>query len=168
LPNKDRKDSQGICFLGKVRYPEFVRHYLGEKAGDIVERETGRTLGTHRGFWFYTIGQRQGLGLAGGPWYVVAKDTEHNVIYVSHKEHIESNSRSTFALGELHWIAGRPATDRLSVKIRHGPQTVPATVRATGDGRLEVAMDRPDGGVAPGQFGVLYDGDVCLGAGKIL
>ena len=67
LPNRDRKDSQGICFLGKIRYPEFVRHHLGERAGELVELETGRTLAEHRGFWFYTIGQRKGIGLAGGP-----------------------------------------------------------------------------------------------------
>jgi len=83
LPNRDRKDSQGICFLGKVRYPEFIRHYLGERRGPIVERDTGRILGEHRGYWFHTIGQRQGLGLSGGPWYVVGKDTVENVVYIT-------------------------------------------------------------------------------------
>src|ERR1041384_3952794 len=74
LPNRDRKDSQGICFLGKIRYPDSVRFHLGEKVGDIVEFETGRKLAAHHGVWFYTIGQRKGLGLGGGPWYVVKKD----------------------------------------------------------------------------------------------
>lgn len=170
LPNKDRKDSQGICFLGKVRYPEFIRHYLGEREGEIRERETGRRLGSHRGFWFYTIGQRQGLGLGGGPWYVVGKDTARNEILVSHSEHVGDTSRTGFTLGRLHWITGPPERDRLSVRIRHGPDLVPCTVRPGGENgeTLEVEMDRSDRGVAPGQFGVLYDGEVCLGAGMIL
>jgi tRNA U34 2-thiouridine synthase MnmA/TrmU len=68
LPNQDRKDSQGICFLGKVKFSEFVERQIGEMEGVLLEAETGDYLGTHRGFWFYTIGQRQGLRLPGGPW----------------------------------------------------------------------------------------------------
>jgi tRNA-specific 2-thiouridylase len=169
LPNKDRTDSQGICFLGKVRYPEFIRHYLGEQEGHIIERETGTRLGSHRGYWFYTIGQRQGLGLGGGPWYVVDKDTEHNTVYVSHREHVGAARRSHFTLGNLHWISDPPIRERLSVRIRHGPEVVPCRLWPDAAAqRLHVEMDRDDAGVAPGQFGVLYDGDVCLGAGMII
>lgn len=74
LPNKDRKDSQGICFLGKVNFDAFVEKHLGTQEGDLVEWESGEVVGTHRGYWFYTIGQRQGIGLAHGPWYVTGKD----------------------------------------------------------------------------------------------
>jgi tRNA-specific 2-thiouridylase len=70
LPNKDRKDSQGICFLGKIKFSDFVCRHIGEMEGIILEAESGDFLGNHRGFWFYTIGQRQGLRLPGGPWYV--------------------------------------------------------------------------------------------------
>ena len=73
LPSADRKDSQGICFLGKINYNDFLRRYLGEREGKIVEMETGRVLGTHKGYWFHTIGQRKGLFLSGGPWFVVRK-----------------------------------------------------------------------------------------------
>ncbi len=83
LPNAFRKDSQGICFLGKINYNDFIRRHLGEKPGPIVEIETGRKLGEHRGYWFHTIGQRKGLGLSGGPWFVVRKNVEENVLYVS-------------------------------------------------------------------------------------
>ena len=76
LPSADRKDSQGICFLGKINYNDFLRRYLGEKEGKIVELETGKVLGTHKGYWFHTIGQRKGLFLSGGPWFVVKKDIE--------------------------------------------------------------------------------------------
>ncbi|KAJ0961172.1 hypothetical protein J5N97_000856 [Dioscorea zingiberensis] len=79
LPNKDRKDSQGICFLGKVKFSEFVARHIGEMEGVLLEAESGDYLGKHRGFWFYTIGQRQGLRLPGGPWYVVEKDVQNNV-----------------------------------------------------------------------------------------
>ena len=83
LPSANRNDSQGICFLGRINYNDFVRRFLGEKEGRIIELETGKILGTHRGYWFHTIGQRKGLGLGGGPWFVVRKDTDENVIYVS-------------------------------------------------------------------------------------
>ena len=76
LPSARRKDSQGICFLGKINYNDFVRRFLGEKEGAIIELETEKKLGTHRGYWFHTIGQRKGLGLSGGPWFVVKKDME--------------------------------------------------------------------------------------------
>lgn len=168
LPNRDRKDSQGICFLGSIRYPDFVRHYLGERPGDIVERESGTVLGSHKGYWFHTIGQRQGLGLGNGPWYVVGKDIERNLVYVSHADRVASAMTDQFEVSDLTWIAGPPELDRpLSLKLRHGPQTVGCRVAPTDTDRLMVTMQSPDRGVAPGQFAVFYSGDYCLGSGRI-
>ena len=167
LPNKDRKDSQGICFLGKISYPDFVRFHLGEQQGDIVELETGEKLGPHRGFWFYTIGQREGLGLAGGPWYVIRKEVDSNTVYVSHQTHREDRSRDRFTVNQLNWIAGEPDRPDLDVKLRHGPETTPCRIEAVDDSRLSVTMAHPDPGVAPGQSAVFYDGDICLGGGVI-
>ena len=167
LPNKDRRDSQGICFLGKIKYPDFVRHYLGEQTGEIVDAETGRTLGEHKGFWFYTIGQRQGLGLSNGPWYVSRKDVEHNRIYVAHGAVQDHLDRSDFSISQVHWISGATAKTHLGVKLRHGPAIIPCVVSEKGHDSLAVHIETPDRGIAPGQFGVLYDGDVCLGAGVI-
>jgi tRNA-specific 2-thiouridylase len=167
LPNRDRKDSQGICFLGRIRFRDFVRAYLGERAGAIVDARTGRTLGEHRGYWFYTIGQRQGLGLGEGPWYVVDKDVPTNTVFVSHGEELENRARNRFAAGNLNWIAGPPERSNLEVKIRHGPQTVPCEVRWIGAKNLEVTMASRDPGVAPGQFAVFYQQDICLGGGVI-
>ena len=82
LPNALRRDSQGICFLGKINYNDFIRRHLGERPGPIVEIETGKKLGEHRGYWFHTIGQRKGLGLSGGPWFVVRKNV-HDIIEIS-------------------------------------------------------------------------------------
>jgi tRNA (5-methylaminomethyl-2-thiouridylate)-methyltransferase len=164
LASSERPDSQGICFLGKIRYPQFVRAYLGERPGDVVERESGRVLGRHRGFWFHTIGQRAGLGLSGGPWYVTAKDPSANVVYVAHGS--ARQARSRFTVSRPHWIAGPPPQRPLQVRIRHAPALARCTVRPLADG-LEVAMDPPDGGIAAGQYAVFYDGEVCLGCGAI-
>ena len=167
LPNKDRKDSQGICFLGKIKYPDFIRFHLGEKTGDIVELESGTVLGPHRGYWFYTIGQRQGLGLSGGPWYVVRKDTRKNVIYVSHKTYREDRARDRFTVTALNWIATPPDTSDLLLKVRHGPELPPCRIAPAESNRLSVTLSKKDPGIAPGQFAVFYDGETCLGSGVI-
>ena len=173
LPNKDRKDSQGICFLGKIRYADFVRHYLGEKEGSIVEADTGRVLGTHKGTWFYTIGQRSGLGLSGGPWYVVEKDREENTVVVAGTPKASATARTAFIAVNPNWIAGRPGLPaNLVLKLRHGPKLIAARVESAGSGpeggeRLSVTLGEPDRGIAAGQFAVFYDRDVCLGGAMI-
>ena len=88
FPNDKRKDSQGICFLGKIKFREFLKYHLGEKKGVIVNADSHQAIGTHQGQWFYTIGQRHGLGLSGGPWYVVGKDVRANVVYISNRNSI--------------------------------------------------------------------------------
>lgn len=167
LPNKDRRDSQGICFLGNIRYPQFVSHYLGERRGPIVDLDGGTVLGEHRGYWFYTIGQRTGLGLGGGPWYVVRKDTERNTLYVSHADTAPRRARREFVVKDLSWIWRPPRQERLAIKIRHGPALTDASIKWLDDDTIDVVMDRSDRGVAPGQYAVFYDGDICLGCGTI-
>ena len=167
LANRDRKDSQGICFLGKIKYPEFVRHHLGERAGEIVELETSRVLAEHRGYWFYTVGQRKGIGLAGGPWYVVRKDVSANRVYVSHSDHFLRHARREFVVSSANWIAGEPRNPSVRVKVRHGPRLSDGRLRPLGAGRWEVTLAEVDQGIAPGQFAVFYDGELCLGGGVI-
>ncbi len=167
LPNKDRKDSQGICFLGKISYPDFVRFHLEEQPGDIVDIGSGERLGPHRGFWFYTIGQREGLGLSGGPWYVVEKDTKNNVVYVTHGSHRGCRARSRFTVRDLHWTSTAPEQTELQLKIRHGPDLCSCRIEESGPGRLDVVMEVADSGIAPGQYAVFYDGEICLGSGVI-
>ncbi len=170
LANKDRKDSQGICFLGKIKYNDFVKHYLGERTGAIIDRETGKKLGEHKGFWFHTIGQRSGLGLGNGPWYVVGKDVDTNVVLVSHHEHRGDQNRQDFVAGNLTWIHRPPQADEaLTCKLRHGPELLPCRIQPTPDAnRLAVHLEVGDPGIAPGQFSVFYSGEECLGAGMIL
>ena len=167
LPTQDRRDSQGICFLGKINYPEFVRFHLGEQEGEIVERESGRSLGAHRGFWFFTIGQREGLGLGGGPWYVVKKDAMTNTVYVSHRDNRASQARHRFTVTDLNWISRRPDREDLQVKIRHGPQMFDCRIALRGEDHLSVTISCGDPGIAPGQFAVFYDKEICLGGGVI-
>ena len=168
LPTRDRKDSQGICFLGKLKFNDFINHYLGENKGDLIEFETGNKLGEHRGFWYYTIGQRQGSGLAGGPWYVVAKDPQKNHVYLSRNYYSHDKKRDTFEVANCNWLEGTvPAKSDLQVKLRHGKQLHDCQVDLHDDDTARIRLADRDQGIAPGQFAVLYDNDRCLGSGVI-
>ena len=104
LPTKDRPDSQGLCFLGKINYADFIRHHLGEQEGDIVNTETGEVIAKHKGHWFYTIGQRHGLDLSGGPWYVTGKDAGKNSVYISHRLKMPTVERDMFEVSDFRWL----------------------------------------------------------------
>ena len=169
LVNAKRKDSQGICFLGKINYNDYLRRYLGELPGDVIEMETGKKIGKHKGHWFHTIGQRKGMGLGGGPWFVIKKDIEQNIIYVSHGYDPESAYTQDFPIHDFHSINGQlPPTD-ITLKIRHTPDYLPAKLESLGDGKYLVHADAPIHGVAPGQFCVIYDAQHhrCYGSGEI-
>ncbi len=167
LPTKNRKDSQGICFLGQIQYPEFVKFHLGEKTGDIVNMGTQEKLGEHNGHWFYTIGQRQGLGLGSGPWFVVRKDIEKNIIYVSHQDQLKEYARKKFNVCNMNWISAPPSKNKLQLKVRHEPQLNDCEIKILSESRLSVYMFAPDTGIASGQYAAFYDGEVCLGGGMI-
>jgi len=168
LPNKDRKDSQGICFLGQIRYTDFVKHHLGELEGEFIDVEENKVVGKHKGYWFYTIGQRHGLGLSGGPWYIVGKNTEKNEIYLSRNQDIREQFNKTFYVRDLNWISGDPPEkNRLQVKVRHGAEFYHCQLKLSAPNTGMVTLDQPDQGIAAGQFAVFYDGDYCLGAGII-
>lgn len=166
LPTKNRKDSQGICFLGKINYRDFIELHLGQNEGTILEKGSDRELGEHKGYWFYTIGQRFGLGLPGGPWYVVAKDLQHNIIYVSHRDDNNSRQRQHFHIENTNWISGTPDRTDLQCKLRHGPETI-ACQLDTSHLPIKVSLNQSDSGIAPGQHAVFYNGNHCLGGGII-
>ncbi|MHB9012610.1 MAG: tRNA 2-thiouridine(34) synthase MnmA [Ignavibacteriaceae bacterium] len=168
LPTMDRRDSQGICFLGQIKFNEFVKHHLGEIKGEIIDLGSGKKLGVHNGYYFYTIGQRSGLGLSGGPWYVVKKDIKENLVYVS-REDQALREKDFFTASKFNWISEeRPSTKDLKVKIRHGAKMFSCQLTFTDEDTAEIKLDRPDQGIAPGQFAVFYQSDLCLGSGIIL
>ena len=174
MPNAFRKDSQGICFLGKINYNDFIRRRLGEKPGPIIEIETGRKLGEHRGYWFHTIGQRKGLGLSGGPWYVVKKNIHDNVVYVSNGYDCEKQYGKTIHLDEMHFISGNPWAEgaksvEITFKNRHTPAFTPARISQVSEKEFIIESSEKIQGIAPGQFGVIYDSksEICYGSGII-
>ena len=174
MPNAYRKDSQGICFLGKINYNDFIRRHLGEKKGAIIELETGKKLGEHKGFWFHTIGQRKGLGLSGGPWYVVKKNIHDNVIYVSNGYDTEKQYGKTLHLDEMHFISGNPwegncNSVEITFKNRHMPNFIPARLTHLGNMEYLIESEEKVQGIAPGQFAVIYDKNkqLCYGSGII-
>jgi tRNA-specific 2-thiouridylase len=173
LPSANRKDSQGICFLGKINYNGFIRQYVGEKKGTIIELETGRKLGTHNGYWFHTIGQRHGLGLPQGPWFVVKKDAGENIIYVSNGYDPASQYSDIVNLEGFQFISGDPFNDyskgiEIKFKIRHTPEFTRGMLTKDGD-IFRIRSDEKIAGIAPGQFGVVYDKEekICYGSGVI-
>ena len=168
LPTMARRDSQGICFLGQIKFDEFIKHHLGEIKGDIVDIDSSKVLGKHPGYYYYTIGQRSGLRLGGGPWFVVKKDIKNNVVYVSRKNRIEQE-KYQFNVGKINWIvATKPDKEDLEVKIRHGAHKYECKIAWIDDSTMNVKLNKPDRGIAPGQFAVFYDEDICLGGGVIL
>ena len=169
LVNAKRKDSQGICFLGKINYNDYIRRYLGEQPGNVIELETGRKIGQHKGHWFHTIGQRKGMGFGGGPWFVVKKDIERNIIYVSHGYDPQSAYKQDFPIRDFHSINGQLPATQVTLKIRHTPDFMPAQLEQTAEGKYMVHAESPIHGVAPGQFCVIYDNrhHRCYGSGEI-
>lgn len=170
----DKKDSTGICFIGERPFAEFLSGYLPGQPGRI-ESTTGHTLGEHRGLMFYTLGQRQGLrigGQSGGtadPWYVVAKDLGRNVLVVTQgRDHPALLSQSLHAT-DLSWIAGSPpgAHFECTAKTRYRQADQRCEVEIGEDGSCRVRFDVPQRSVTPGQYLVLYRGEVCLGGGVI-
>ncbi len=164
LPSADRKDSQGICFLGKINYNDFIRRYLGEREGQIVELETGKVLGTHKGYWFHTIGQRKGLYLSGGPWFVVRKDIEENVLYVSQGYDPREQYGDRITLMGFHPLAPITLTLPLEVKfkIRHTPEFHPGRLVQLPDGLVQIESEELIQGIAAGQYATIYDADAHL------
>ena len=168
-----RKDSQGICFLGQINYRDYIKKFLGENPGRVIDIETGKVIGQHKGLWFHTIGQRKGLGFGGGPWYVVKKDMKKNILLVSNGFDTQRQYRSHFGVRAFHAITDNPfllegQPYNVTLKIRHTPEFIKATVTPTPE-TLVVQAEQPIQGVAPGQFCVLYDQDhhLCYGSGEI-
>jgi tRNA-specific 2-thiouridylase len=170
LPNHAKKDSTGICFIGERPFREFLSKYLVREPGPIKD-SIGKTIGTHIGLAFYTIGQRKGIGIggAGEPWYVAAKDFGENALIVVQGHDHPLLFRRALSADEASWVSGE-APDEGSIhraKTRYRQADAVCRVTRSGDDRLGVEFDRPQWAVTPGQSVVLYDGEVCLGGAII-
>lgn len=169
LPQATRKDSQGLCFLGKIDMKEFLSAYIPNKKGDVL-LENGEVIGEHDGAVLYTIGERHGFritkkGTEDVPLYVVSKDVGKNTITVASKT-TSSQKKSVFSgvkLKEINWINGEPSkSKKYSARIRYRQTKIPCLV--SGD---QVIFEKPYSEISPGQSLVLYDGEICLGGGII-
>jgi tRNA-specific 2-thiouridylase len=180
LPNAKKKDSTGICFIGERPFREFLNRYIANEPGSIKD-ERGRKIGTHVGLSFYTLGQRQGLGIGGlkekgaqrgggehQPWFVARKDLATNTLYV-----VQGHDHPWLLYGALHaddlsWCAPhQPAPGRYAAKTRYRQADAPCELSYNDKGELVLAFDEPQWAVTPGQSAVLYDGEVCMGGGVI-
>lgn len=163
LPVAQKPDSQGICFVGKVDFHDFLRKKIAPQPGDIVTTE-GEVIGKHDGLDAYTIGQRQGLKISkeGKTWYAAAKNREKNqLVVVSDREH-PLLYKSELTLRDIHWIAGRPSSENVELAVRYHADLVPGNLSGN-----QLMLDIPAWAPAPGQSAVLYQGDECVGGGFI-
>ena len=184
LPNARKKDSTGICFIGERPFREFLNRYLASKPGPIKD-EKGRTIGRHMGLSFYTLGQRQGLGIGGirdkgaprgggdhAPWFVARKDMATNTLYAVQGHDHPWLLSQTLQADQLSWCAGHPpmaatSSAGFTAKTRYRQADAPCTPSLRADGTLQLDFAESQWAVTPGQSAVLYDGEVCLGGGII-
>lgn len=180
LPNAKKKDSTGICFIGERPFRDFLNRYIAKEPGPIKE-PNGRTIGKHVGLSFYTLGQRQGLGIGGvrekgaqkggnehEPWFVARKDMEKNTLWVVQGHDHPWLLSPALRAQDASWVAGHaPAAGDLAAKTRYRQADAPCRFEADGDTGFTLRFADPQWAVTPGQSAVVYDGEVCLGGGVI-
>ena len=179
LPNAKKKDSTGICFIGERPFRDFLNRYIAKEPGPIKD-PTGRTIGQHVGLSFYTLGQRQGLGIGGvkakgaqkggsehEPWFVARKDVDKNTLWVVQGHDHPWLLAPSLRAEDLSWVAGAPpARSDIAAKTRYRQADAPCTLKVDGSG-ITLRFAEAQWAVTPGQSAVMYDGEVCLGGGVI-
>ncbi len=159
-----KKDSQGICFVGKIGIRDFLSQYVQTQPGNIVDRQTGEILGKHDGAIFYTLGQRHGMEIGGGlPYYVVGKDMEKNEVYVTRDLNDDTLWRKSIQLSDVHWVNERPVDGEYDIRVRHRAPL--AKAHLSGD---QLELTQPQRAVTAGQSVAIYHGDICLGGGIVI
>lgn len=163
----NKKESMGVCFVGSVSMRDFLSEYVTTYPGDIIDSQSGKTVGRHDGAIYYTLGQRHGLDIGGGlPYYVVGKDIDKNEVYVSTNLNDEAIWRDTMTLHSVHWVSGHEQLGCYQARLRHRGQLITAELTRAGDTHT-LHLDRAERAVTPGQSVVLYDGDTCVGGGIV-
>lgn len=167
LPNADKPDSQGICFIGEINVGEFLRAKIRAKKGKIVTTK-GKVIGQHDGLAYYTIGQREGLGIGGsGPYYVVGKDLKTNRLIVTNDKNDKQLWKSRFTVTDLSWTAGKfkpPVRAGVSIRYHHPENSARLLKKGSG---LGIRFSKPQRAITPGQAAVVYRGEELLGGGII-
>lgn len=170
LSNWDKKDSTGICFIGKRHFGQFIGRYIRQSPGEIQD-ENGRVVGEHQGLSFYTIGQRQGLNIGGqgAAWYVAAKDITNNILVVVQGADHPHLLHQELKIIQPHWVAGTPPAANwvFSARLRHQQPPVSCTLTDITAHSFKIYFAEPQRIVAAGQHAVIYDGNVCLGGGVL-
>lgn len=163
LPTADKKDSQGICFVGEVGIKDFLSEYVETEPGQIID-QLGKNIGEHEGAIFYTIGQRHGLNVGGGlPYYVTKKDMKKNTVYVTTDLSDKNLWSKTISLTDLHWINDNPNLDKVyKARLRYRGPLVNCRIKG-----VELTLDVEQRAISSGQSAVIYDGDLVLGGGII-
>ena len=170
LPNARKKDSTGICFIGERPFREFLQRYLPTQPGEMVTPE-GKVVGQHQGLMYYTLGQRQGLGIGGPgePWFVAGKQRDANQLLVVQGHDHPLLYSPALCADQLSWTLGAPpAPGRYAAKNRYRMQDAACTLDYDANGRAVLTFDQPQWAITPGQSAVLYDGSLCLGGGVIV
>jgi len=173
LPNHAKRDSTGICFIGERPFREFLSRYLPKEPGPMATPQ-GERVGEHQGLMYYTIGQRQGLGIggrregAGDPWYVAGKDLEANTLVVVQGHDHDLLLKRRLAAADASWIAGdMPRAGAFGAKTRYRQADSACELVPSGERSFELEFPAPQWAVTPGQSAVLYRGEECLGGGII-
>ncbi|QKS73200.1 tRNA 2-thiouridine(34) synthase MnmA [Paenalkalicoccus suaedae] len=170
LATATKKDSTGICFIGERNFKDFLQQFLPAQPGNM-ETLDGDVKGQHDGLMYYTLGQRQGLGIGGSgePWFVVGKDLDRNVLLVGQGFHHPALYADALVATGVNWIQGVAplGTFTCTAKFRYRQEDHAVTVTPHEDGTVNVAFDEPERAITPGQYVVFYDGEVCLGGGTI-
>ena len=170
IPTAAKKDSTGVCFIGERNFKKFLSEYVPMKPGRILSLD-GKEIGEHEGVFFYTIGQRKGMGLGGAgsgePYYVVKKDIEQNILYVNQGECKELFSNELVA-NDFNFITEKAEEgEKVFVRIRHRQPLVPAMVNYLSGNSIRLCFDNPVRAITPGQYAVIYRNKICLGGGVI-
>jgi tRNA-specific 2-thiouridylase len=169
LATAEKKDSQGICFVGKVGIKDFLIHELGEQPYGMIIDDQGTAIGEHDGALFYTIGQRHGLHVGGGlPYYVVGKDIKKNEVYVTRDLDDASLWRHVLQLTDMHWVNASPRLGHTyQIRTRYRATLVDGQVKIT-DNTAMIQLQDDVRAITPGQSAVVYDGDTVIGGGIVV
>jgi tRNA (5-methylaminomethyl-2-thiouridylate)-methyltransferase len=168
LTTAEKKDSTGICFIGERNFNNFLKNYLPNTPGDVIDIDTGKKIGTHIGLMYYTIGQRRGLNIGGSEerMFVVGKDLSKNILYIcigSDNDYLISDS---CIIDDLNILTDKKI-EKCNAKFRYRQKDVPVEIEYLNEKELLVKYPQGEKRVTPGQACVLYDGDECLGGGII-